>query len=255
MNYSKHIVILHSSGDETATNKKCEIMPYNHSLIIVISVILSACATSTKTATNASVKSVESVYWVNGKKTDCVNPNQKGCLEIQKGEYKNPQNWQAFAEPIEGFSYEKGYVYKLLINEEQRLNNTPTDTFDKKYKLIRVIEKTFEPKLLLNQRWVLEKILAKPLVLDIMPTIEFNLDLKRMSSSDGCNIFVSEIKSVVYNHIFWGNVIGTKKYCEDMKVATEYSSQLGKIYAYKTENQTLTLSDRECNEILSFISS
>ena len=228
-------------------------MPYNHSLIIVISVILSACATSTKTGTNGSVKSVESVYWVNGKKTDCVNPNQKGCLEMQKGEYKNQQNWQAFAEPIEGFTYEKGYVNKLLLNEEQRLNNTPADVFDKKYKLVRVIEKVYEPKLLLNEKWVLEKILAKPVVADIMPTIEFNLDLKRMSSSDGCNIYVSEIKSVVDNHIFLGNVVGTKKFCEGMKMAAEYSSQLGKNYAYKIENQTLTLSDREGNEILSFV--
>jgi heat shock protein HslJ len=229
-------------------------MNQKYSLFIVLLAFLSACATSSTQTTNANAtKTEQSVYWVNGKKTDCVNLGQNGCLEMQKGENKNPQNWAAFAEPIEGFTYEKGYVYKLLINEEQNLKNTPTDVFDKKYKLIRVIEKTYEPKLLLNDKWVLAKINTKTVTSTNLPTIEFNLDLRRMSANDGCNNFVGEIKSVIDNQIFFGNVIGTKKLCEDMRLANEYNPLLSKINSYEIDNQKLVIFDREKNEILRFI--
>ncbi len=230
-------------------------MNHKNNIIIVFLFLLSACATtSTSTATN-SAKPVykESVYWVNGKKTDCAGIGKKGCLEMQKGEIKNPQNWQAFTEPIEGFNYEEGYVYKLLINEEQTAGNrTITNAEAKKYKLVRVIEKAYEPKLLLNDKWVLEKINTRTVSSPNPPGIEFNLDLKKMSANDGCNIFVSEIKSVIDNKIFLGNVVGTKKLCEDMTLANEFNPLLSRINFYKIENHKLVISDKDNKEILSF---
>jgi heat shock protein HslJ len=116
-----------------------------------------------------------------------------------------------------------------------------------------VIEKTYEPKLLLNDKWVLAKINTKTVTSTNLPTIEFNLDLRRMSANDGCNNFVGEIKSVIDNQIFFGNVIGTKKLCEDMRLANEYNPLLSKINSYEIDNQKLVIFDREKNEILRFI--
>lgn len=229
-------------------------MIQKNSLFILFLVFLNACATSTQTSNNAA-KSIQSVYWVNGKKTDCEGIGKKECLEIQKGEYKYAQNWVAFSESIEGFNYEKGYIYKLLINEEQRTkNNTSADAVAKNYRLVRIIERTYEPRLLLNDKWVLEKINAKPVTSDNKPIIEFSLDLRKMSSNDGCNIFVSEIKSVIDDHIFLGNVLGTKNICEDMNLANEYNPLLSMINSYKIESNKLVIFDKQNNEILSFIS-
>jgi heat shock protein HslJ len=224
-------------------------MHQQKSLLIVLVLLLNACATSSPTNTNA-VKSVESVYWVNGKQADCAG---KDCLEMQKGEFKNPQNWEAFAEPIEGFSYEKGYVYKLLINEEKlTADKNLGNSYASKFKLVRVIEKAYEPKLLLNDKWTLEKINSNIISTNNLPTIEFNLDLKKMSASDGCNIYVGEIKSVMENHIYLGNVIGTKRLCEDMGDADAYPALLSQINSYKIEGNKLLIYDKENNEILSF---
>jgi Domain of unknown function (DUF4377) len=50
-------------------------------------------------------------------------------------------NWQCFLEPIEGFSYQPGYIYKLSI-EVKKIVNPPADGPTQSFKLLSVIDKT-----------------------------------------------------------------------------------------------------------------
>lgn len=161
-------------------------------------------------------------------------------------------NWKPFYESIDGFKYEEGYVYKLLVKEENALKPISADASLKNYKLVRVIQKEYNPKLLLNNKWTLAEFKNAPVVGDSVPNIEFNLDLRKMSASDGCNTLVSEIKSVVDGKIYLGNIISTRKTCQEMDLAKEYGQLLNQIDSYKIENQRLILLNRENTEILTF---
>ncbi|AWW00292.1 DUF4377 domain-containing protein [Arcticibacterium luteifluviistationis] len=229
-------------------------MILRNTLFIASLAIFSSCATSSSTSSSsrAASTSTEAVYWVNGKKSDCVGVGKKNCLEVQKGDLKNSNNWKLFYESIDGFNYEEGYVYKLLIKEENALKPVPADASLKNYKLVRVIQKEYEPKLFLDNNWTLIELNNAPVIGENAPTIQFNLDLRKMTANDGCNNLVSEIKSVMDDKINLGNVVGTKKMCEEMELANQYGPLLSKINSYKIEDQKLVIYDSNNIEILAF---
>lgn len=228
-------------------------MILRNTLSIAILAIFSSCATSSSSASSStSSTSTEAVYWVNGKKSDCVGVGKKDCLEIQKGDTKNANNWKLFYDSIDGFNYEEGYVYKLLVKEENALKPVAADASLKNYKLVRVMQKEFEPKLLLDNKWSLVELKNAPVLGENTPTIEFQLDLRKMIANDGCNNLVSEIKSVMDSKINLGNVIGTKKICQEMELANQYGKLLNQINSYKIENKKLIIYDANDAEILAF---
>lgn len=60
------------------------------------------------------------------------------CMQV-KWE-KSQKEWQYFYGNIDGFTYEKGYEYKLVISEE-KVDNPPADASSVKYKLLKQISK------------------------------------------------------------------------------------------------------------------
>ncbi|MCO5234226.1 MAG: DUF4377 domain-containing protein [Chitinophagales bacterium] len=52
----------------------------------------------------------------------------------------NQTEWENFYSQIEGFSYEKGYEYKLLIKEE-KIENPPADGSNIRYILVKILSK------------------------------------------------------------------------------------------------------------------
>ncbi|WP_341225678.1 DUF4377 domain-containing protein [uncultured Arcticibacterium sp.] len=229
-------------------------MILRNTLSIAILAVFSSCATSSSSSSTskATTTSTEAVYWVNGKKSDCVGVGKKDCLEIQKGNIKNANNWKLFYDSIDGFNYEEGYVYKLLVKEENSLKPVAADASLKNYKLLKVMQKEYEPKLLLDNKWTLVELNNAPVLGENTPTIEFQLELRKMIANDGCNNLVGEIKSVMDNKINLGNVIGTKKMCQEMELADQYGPLLNQINSYKIENQKLIIYDGNNTEILAF---
>lgn len=227
-------------------------MILRNTLFIASLAIFGSCATTSNTTSKAANTSTEAVYWVNGKKSDCVGVGKQNCLEIQKGDIKNANNWKLFYESIDGFNYEEGYVYKLLVKEENALKPVPADASLKNYKLVKVMQKEYEPKLLLDNKWTLIELRNAPVIGENIPNIEFNLDLRKMSASDGCNTLVGEIKSVMDDKINLGNVISTRKICQEMELANQFGPLLSQINSYKIENQKLVIYDSNNTEILTF---
>lgn len=62
----------------------------------------------------------------------------KDCYQVKWTE--DQKDWEYFYNEIEGFTFELGYLYKLLVSVET-ISNPPADASSLKYKLIRVLEK------------------------------------------------------------------------------------------------------------------
>lgn len=64
---------------------------------------------------------------------------QKECLQVKYG--LEQKDWELFYENIEGFRYEKGYNYELIVMDE-RVENAPADGSSIRYRLIKEVSKT-----------------------------------------------------------------------------------------------------------------
>jgi len=68
---------------------------------------------------------------------------QTECYLAQEGSKIDSREWDYFYEEIEGFVYEPGFVYKLLVIKEP-IKNPPADHSNIKYTLKKELSK--EPK-------------------------------------------------------------------------------------------------------------
>lgn len=73
---------------------------------------------------------------------DCTGVAPMQCMQVKRtpeGEY------ELFYAPIEGFEYEEGYEYELLV-EVTQVENAPSDGSSLKYTLVEVVSKTPAPR-------------------------------------------------------------------------------------------------------------
>jgi len=103
-------------------------------------------AIALNTCENTSTEqSTETIFFVNSIRVDCTGVGPMKCLQIQESEILKPNDWQNFYDTIEGFKYEPGYIYKILvIKEELDPATVPADASSIKYTLKKVIEKNID---------------------------------------------------------------------------------------------------------------
>lgn len=65
---------------------------------------------------------------------------QDSCFLVQTGALIGTEDWEYFYEQIEGFEYEAGYKYELLVKKEN-IKNPPQDAPHVRYILIRSLSK------------------------------------------------------------------------------------------------------------------
>jgi len=99
--------------------------------ICFTAMILSACSTNKKTTEKTIVISSETKPCSDGVK-------QKDCLQVKWT--KDQTDWELFNNEIEGFTYEKGNEYELVVSEE-KVKNSSADTSSIKYKLVKEVSK------------------------------------------------------------------------------------------------------------------
>lgn len=61
---------------------------------------------------------------------------EKECMQIKN--YPNQKKWSNFYENIEGFNYQKGTEYEIVVKEEN-VENPPADASSLKYTLVKII--------------------------------------------------------------------------------------------------------------------
>lgn len=203
----------------------------------------------------------EVLYWVNSLRVDCVGIAPMSCLQVQEGslgqsEVLKQGDWQLFYGSIDGFSYQAGYVYKLILKKENLpLEQVPADGSSIKYSLVKVLEKTADARLRLNDIWALESIQGEILVLDSdspRPQLEIHLRDMRVIGNDGCNDFFTGIEALNSEEITFGPIAGTRKYCRGMNIPDRFNQQLNKVTAYKLKDLRLHFLDSEGEELLVF---
>lgn len=81
---------------------------------------------------------------VGGQLVNCSENAQetKKCYSVQKGATIGMDSWEVLQQEIEGFHFEAGYTYDLIVKIELAEGKTGADRF--KYSLVQIISKIKE---------------------------------------------------------------------------------------------------------------
>ncbi len=203
----------------------------------------------------SSSQTVEKTYWVNSLKADCVGMSEMKCLEIQKSEQIESGKWEYMYSGIQGFDFEEGYQYKLLVEEQQiPKDEVPADGSSIKYTLVKILEKNLDNKFRLHDIWSLEAINGEEIdrASGSLPDLEINLTESRVMGSDGCNRFVGKLEMVDGEKVKFGNLAGTRKACPEIELPNSFNQAMMQVASYKVENLKLHLYDESKKEVLRF---
>lgn len=188
---------------------------------------------------------VTSVFIINSYRVSCTGVAPMECLQIRK---EGSDTWELFYSEIEGFQYEPGYLYRIRVREEKLDSSlVPADASSIKYTLISVEEKVRDPKLHINDIWMLQEIEGRLVPEATLPGglkrpyIEFHLQDGRYMGMDGCNTFRGSIESVGERELRIGPAMSTRMSCGDMKIPNTFLKLLPRVEAYEYGEGTLIL--------------
>jgi len=195
------------------------------------------------------------VYWVNSTKASCVGMAPTKCLQVQRSEMLDPSAWESFHAPINGFEYEPGYIYKLLVKERfLDPDSIPADASSIEYTLVEILERRQDMKLRINDTWVLLKIQEETLQAVVEgishPRVEINVGDMRYLGKDGCNNFNGAIIELDESRIRFGVTAGTRMMCPDMNIPDLFNSTLPAVSSWEVREDMLHLFDDAGKELM-----
>ncbi|WP_178984613.1 DUF4377 domain-containing protein [Winogradskyella helgolandensis] len=215
--------------------------------IIILATVLSSCGSTKKTT---------STYWVNSSKIDCdAGAGKTTCLQVTKADDYDNADWSNFYAPINGFTFEPGYLQKIEVTETAlNSENVPADAAYIQYDLVNVIEKKQDPKLKIHDIWAATHISGDPIEIanNNIPTLEINTTEMRAFGTNGCNSYSGQIKNITSDAIEFGAMASTRKMCVDMLIPDHFDKAFNSISKYKKEGLTLSFYNETGNEILRF---
>ena len=180
---------------------------------------------------------------------DCVGEGPQKCMKIK---YSQADDWQFFYSNIEGFDYEEGYRYTLLV-EQLEVKDPPQGGSSIKYVLVEVVEKVEEMPVSAaafeDTTWALtgygRSNELKGVLEKVQSTFKFDSATGQATGSGGCNryfgdmSFDPEVKSVSVG--FLGM---TRMACQESINQQEvtFIGILEQVTAYSIEGSQLILS-------------
>ena len=201
----------------------------------------------------------EHIYWVNSLKVPCTAESPSHCLQVQKAEVPDPNQWESFYSPISGFEFEAGYIYKLIVKErELDVATVPADGSSIAYTLVRVLEKNKDNRLVVNDIWVLENLNGYPINSGDLsdqsnpPQLEIHVGEMKYNGTDGCNNYFGGIIELNESILRFGIGAGTRMMCEQMEVPDEYNRTLSEVHRYKVKDLKLHLFNKEDTKLMQF---
>lgn len=202
-----------------------------------------SCKTATK---NNALNTVEKTFWINSAKLPCQGVGPMSCLQVQDGEKIEEGRWQNFFSNIEGFEYEPGNIYRIVVAVEQLPPPIPADASSLRYRLVKVISKTADKTLAITDIWLLEKVgeNEKPKGMgDKSLTFEFNASERRMYGFSGCNTLRGPITKLTETELEFGNLASTMMACgqANMELERAVSNAFSQTKKYKRDGMLLTL--------------
>lgn len=185
----------------------------------------------------------------------CQGEALMNCLVVRKDTLPDTA-WEWMHTHIEGFDYEPGYLYTLRVEEEDiPRHQVPADASSKRYRLIKLLDKSPDLRLRINDIWVLTHLQgqsADDLIGRERPYLEFHVSEMRYMGLDGCNRFQGKPEKLGEDTLVFGIIAGTKKNCTDEQVSKPFRELLGQVRAYDIENLNLTLRDGIGTELMRF---
>lgn len=213
-------------------------------------------SSSVNSPDSISLEENESIYFINSYKVYCVGIAPQMCLQIQKGETIKPGKWQLFYNKINGFDWEPGYIYKIIVRENKiPASQVPADASDIKYDFVRQIGKERDPTTRLHDIWALESIDGRKFDQynpEERPTLEIKLSMGQVMGTDGCNNYKGKIEQVDDEILRLSPLVTTKKACQQMDLPELFHQQMEKVDGYSLDQLILTLKDQSGNNLMTF---
>lgn len=98
----------------------------------IVVLMLSSC--------NLFKKTDDKTIYISAETKPCTSGEmQKECMLVKWT--TDQAEWELFYDQIEGFTYENGYEYELVVSQE-KVKNPPADASSMKYKLVKEVSKT-----------------------------------------------------------------------------------------------------------------
>ena len=193
-------------------------------------------------------------WWINSAKKDCVGVGPMSCLQIQKGETLEPGGWQFFYDQIQGFEYEAGYIYQVLVKVSDRAEPIPADASSKKYELVKVLSKEVDPSLRITNIWKVIQVgeIENPTNPNSSEPLLFEIKASERSYSGslGCNSISGTILDLDAAILTFGPGAVTEMACADMTVENAILQAITATKSYQIAENQLTLLDEKGAELM-----
>lgn len=165
---------------------------------------------------------------------------------------ENPSDdWLLFYDQINGFDYEEGYNYELLV-AESRVENPPADGSSTMLTLVEVVNKSVLPPSLIGTIWAAETIDGQPVIDD--SGVVVGISEGRIGGFAGCNTY-SGPYDVEGNEVRVGPLATTRISCEEalMEQETAFITNLEQANSYQIVDEDLHLLDENGETTLTFV--
>lgn len=193
----------------------------------------------------AEEKPATKVLYVNDHLEDCVGVAPQKCMLVRESE---DQDWSYFYDSIEGFSFEEGNSYKLLVQVDQ-IADPPADAPSLKYTLVEVLSREQAVwAALLDKEWKVYQIGGNQIEAS-NPTLLFQGDTKQVGGFAGCNRFFSSF-TVDGNSLKLGVTGLTRMMCQDMTVEDAFVKALEQVRSFEVSGTELQLMDEDGTAII-----
>ena len=201
------------------------------------------------------------IYHVNSFRVPCVGVAPMSCLQVQRGE-EATGDWQYFYSSIDGFDFEPGYVYRLLVRETHLpREQVPADASSIRYELVEILSKMRDPRLAIHDIWVLVRIGNEPV--DALrgegpsqaPYIEFNVARGEYLGHDGCSDIQGSILALDSRRVRLGPPVPSSTppdSCRENTLPARLSAALMNVSQWRRDGLDLTLLDDNDTALLVF---
>lgn len=223
-------------------------------LLIISGTILAACATIPQDAGSDEPEDPENrkTIYVGPILVSCEGVAPQTCMLVKES---LEEDFRYFYDQIEGFTFEPGYTYELVVDEEQ-IENPPADASSIKWVLVEEKGKVPAVSPLDKTTWLLDQMTNEDGMLDnVLPssmiTVEFQtVDL---SGNAGCNNYFSAY-TIDGERIFTGLAGSTQMFCIEpegiMEQENLYLLNLQNASSYQITDNQLSLIDADGMTIL-----
>ena len=230
-------------------------------ILILAGMVLAACATSpgsegTEQPSPSGVE--EKTIYVGPVLMDCVGVGPQKCMLIRE----NPQDeYTFFYDQIDGFDYEEGFEYKLVVKEET-VENPPADASSIKWTLVRVESKEPVPVAgsgeLEDKNWVLKSYLDQAgELIDVSSEINITAAFEdgQVKGVAGCNDYFGGYQ-IAGNEISISSLASTEMFCIDppgvMDLESAYLSAMATAATFEVTDENLIIANASGDIILTY---